>query len=287
MEALYFGNLDVVRRLFAICPDLDCSLTTVEGQDVLDWLFTGVSDEQYATTDTVRQMLQLLTAQCKKLSCARVLVKTLSDPSLEDVPNTTPEQVRKCTLEIVNDALNCPDVNVNALDWKGNSPLMNAAFRGNIAVVNRLLEMKGIDVNYVNPQVTGRNALMEALISPEAEAEERRHIGWTTTAGIVALVSRLAPLTDLSHVDEHGNTAISMAVDLQKEAEHEPPFVDWINLDRNLHAEVFGNAQRLHAKLVQILYVARAKEIQKGLGLANVPGMPGGLREDISGLLAS
>ncbi len=125
---------------------------------------------------------------------------------------------------------------------------------------------------------------MEALISPEAAAWRGRHIGTTT---IVELVSRLAPLTDLSHVDEHGNTAISMAVDLQKEAEHEPPFVDWINLDRNLHAEVFGNAQRLHAKLVQILYVARAKEIQKGLGLANVPGMPGGLREDISGLLAS
>ena len=227
-------------------------------------------------------MLQLLTAQC-----TTVLVKTLSahGSDLSNIPNTTPEQVRKGTLEIVNDALNCPDVNVNALDWKGNSPLMNAAFRGNIAVVNRLLEMKGIDVNYVNPQVTGRNALMEALISPQADPGDRLHIG-TTTAGIVALVSRLAPLTDLSHVDEHGNTAISMAVDLQKEAEHEPPFVDWINLDRNLYAEVFGNAQRLHAKLVQILYVARAKEIQKGLGLANVPGMPGGLRADISSLLA-
>ena len=73
-------------------------------------------------------------------------------------------------------------------------------------------------------------------------------------------------------------------------AEIEPPFVDWVNLDSNLHAEVFGNAQRLHAKLVEILYVARAKEIEKGLGLANVPGMPGGpgsLTEDISGLLAS
>ncbi len=141
-------------------------------------------------------MLQLLTAQCKKLSCTTVLVKTLSHGSeLLNIPNTTPEQVRKGTLEIVNDALDCPDVNVNALDRKGRSPLKNAAFRGDLAVVNRLLEMKGIDVNYVggakpagpsdwdggidsDPRVTGRNALMEALVSPY---HERRRIGTTTT----------------------------------------------------------------------------------------------------------
>jgi hypothetical protein len=115
-------------------------------------------------------------------------------------------------LDIVNDALECPGVNVNAQGDEGRTPLINAASSAEPALVKRLLEMNGIDVNFVNPteayhQIGGRNALMVALnngkfLIPPPPGE------------LVKMVRLLAPLTDLTHVDNLGNSALSLAKDL-------------------------------------------------------------------------
>ena len=113
MKRLYFGNLDEVKRLFALWPDL----VSLEGEDALHWLSAGVMNENYATADAVRQMILLLKSQCKNISCTRFLQFAL-DLDLSAIPNITLEQIRKGTLDIVNDALDCPDVDVNRLiDW--------------------------------------------------------------------------------------------------------------------------------------------------------------------------
>ena len=42
MEALYFGDIDIVRRLLAVCPDIDCTLTDEDGENIINWVIGGL-----------------------------------------------------------------------------------------------------------------------------------------------------------------------------------------------------------------------------------------------------
>ncbi len=302
MEAVYYGDVQLILRLLEACPSVDCTWSCEKNLTVVDywdmgapWSDKALSNPGYDSLSDVLKVAQLLMTHCQ-VSCTKILWALVDGLNFDWILSRRNENYRlshqekiKGALPIVRAALACPDVDVNARNDRGLTPLMEVT---NPEIVRLLLQTGKVDVNAKGGH-HNKNALLYAL-EFKREWRYRPADASNNLNDVVGVVKLLAPLTSLTETDEEGKTTLALAQERQAAFAEAVRILrqkakasndDWV---KNKVAERLRTTTHglWYEELVQVLKDERKKEIQKGLGLANVPGMPGGLRADISSLLA-
>lgn len=126
-----------------------------------------------------------------RLHIVKLLLNRGADPNIVDHYNSSPLHRAKCS-EVVELLVAHGSTNINAVDWRNNTPLNRASRRGDLTAVQELCKM-GSNINHKGYQ--GHTALHQAIVSNH----------------IPAVRYLLAQRPDISVIDDNKLTVLELA----------------------------------------------------------------------------